>query len=184
MTKVQGDKKKSLEKRFRDHGFRDFKWIDPKKIIVSHWVRMKCLFGCPEYGKSCCCPPGVPPVRECEQFFLEYGSAVVFHFKTKVEKPEDRHQWTREVNQRLSGLEREVFVSGFEKTFLLFMDTCGFCRECVTEKEKCHRPHEARPAPEALAVDVYATVRQYGFPIKVLSDYTQEMNRYAFLMID
>jgi hypothetical protein len=27
-------------------------------------------------------------------------------------------------------------------------------------------------------------VRQFGFPIEVLSDYAQEMNRYAFLLIE
>lgn len=178
------DSKKSLEALFRDHGFTDFRWIDPKKIIVSHWVRMKCLFGCQEYGKTCCCPPNVPSVQECEQFFFEYRNAVVFHFKKKVDKPEDRHEWTRKVNQKLSKLEREVFVSGFEKAFLLFMDTCTFCNECVSEREKCKNPRQARPTPEGLAMDVFSTVRQYGLPINVLSDYTQEMNRYAFLMID
>jgi hypothetical protein len=35
-----------------------------------------------------------------------------------------------------------------------------------------------------MAVDVYATVRKYGFPIEVLKDYSEAMNRYAFLMID
>ena len=31
---------------------------------------------------------------------------------------------------------------------------------------------------------VFATVRQFGFPIQVLSDYTQAMNRYAFLLVE
>jgi len=77
-----------------------------------------------------------------------------------------------------------VFVSGFEKAFLLFMDTCTLCEECAGERENCKHPRQARPAPEALAMDVFSTVRQYGFPINVLPDYSQEMNRYAFLMIE
>ena len=39
---------------------------------------------------------------------------VIFHFSKKVDKPEDRHEWTKGVNQKLSKLEYEVFVSGFE----------------------------------------------------------------------
>ena len=35
-----------------------------------------------------------------------------------------------------------------------------------------------------MAVDVFATVRQYGFAIDVLGDYSQAMNRYAFLMVE
>jgi predicted metal-binding protein len=47
----------------------------------------------------------------------------------------------------------------------------------------CREPKMARPSPEAMAVDVYQTVKQLDFPIAVRTDYTQEMNRYAFLMI-
>jgi hypothetical protein len=32
-------------------------------------------------------------------------------------------------------------------------------------------------------VDVFSTVRKVGCPIQVLTDYTQTMNRYAFLLI-
>jgi hypothetical protein len=35
-----------------------------------------------------------------------------------------------------------------------------------------------------MAVDVFSTVRAAGYPIQVLSDPTQEMNRYAFLLIE
>jgi hypothetical protein len=41
-----------------------------------------------------------------------------------------------------------------------------------------------RPCPESMGVDVFATVRKYDLPIKVLKDYDDEMNRYAFLLID
>jgi predicted metal-binding protein len=80
-------------------------------------------------------------------------------------------------------LEREVFLAGYERSFLLFMDSCNICVECSPEKDKCREPKMARPSPEAMAVDVYQTVKQIGFPIAVRTGYTQEMNRYAFLMI-
>jgi hypothetical protein len=35
-----------------------------------------------------------------------------------------------------------------------------------------------------MAVDVFSTVRQIGYPIQVLVDYSQTMNRYAFLLIE
>jgi predicted metal-binding protein len=183
-THTASTKHKRLENLFQEHGYSDFKWIDPKKIIVSQWVRMKCTFGCNEYGKSCCCPPNVPPVPDCERFFHEYNTAAIFHFVKKVEQPEDRHDWSKEVNMKLLKLERAVFLSGFERTFLLFMDSCTICRNCKEKKEECKNPRMSRPAPEALAVDVFSTVKLYGFPIEVRTDYSQEMNRYAFLMIE
>jgi len=175
---------KELEKIFIEHSFTDFRWLDAEKIVVSQWVRMKCMFGCREYGARACCPPNVPSVAECERFFRDYTEAVVFHFEKKVNKPEDRYAWTKEVNTKLWKLERDVFVAGYQKAFLLYMDTCYLCKDCSATRSRCLNKKLARPAPEALAVDVYSTVKQVGYPIKVLSDYSQKMNRYAFLMIE
>ena len=172
-----------LEELFKTHGFTDFKWLNPRNIVVSRWVRMKCMFGCKEYGENASCPPNVPSVAECEKFFLEYADSVVFHFEKQMEKPEDRHAWTQQVNSALLKLEREVFLSGYERAFLLFMDSCSFCVDCPGERAKCKNPKVSRPTGEAMAVDVYTTVRKVGYPIHVLPDYSQSMNRYAFLMI-
>jgi len=177
-------KHKELEKIFIKHSFTNFRWIDARKIVVSQWVRMKCMFGCPEYGTKACCPPNVPSVAECERFFRDYTEAVVFHFEKEVEKPEDRHAWTRKINTKLWELERHVFVAGYQKAFLLYMDTCYLCKDCSAIRSQCLNKKLARPTPEALAVDVYSTVKRVGYPIKVLSDYSQKMNRYAFLMIE
>jgi len=88
---VTRGKKEQLEALFRKHGYTDFKWIEPEKIIVSQWVRMKCMYGCGGYGQVATCPPNLPSVSECERFFREYSDVVIFHFAKKVAKPEDRH---------------------------------------------------------------------------------------------
>ena len=49
--------KDHLHLLFHQHGFADFKWMAAKDIIVAQWVRFRCMFGCPQYGKSCMCPP-------------------------------------------------------------------------------------------------------------------------------
>jgi len=175
--------REKIEGMISKHGYKDYKWIDPRKFVISQWVRIKCLFGCNEFGNTATCPPNVPSFSECEKFFREYNEAVVFHFAKKVAKPEDRFAWTRKVNLKLLKLESEIFTSGFEKTFLLFMDSCNICQDCPGIKEECKEPELARPTPEAMCVDVYSTVRQLGYPIQVLSRYSQEMNRYSFLLI-
>jgi len=35
-----------------------------------------------------------------------------------------------------------------------------------------------------MAIDVFSTVRKLGYPIEVLKDYSEEMNRYAILLVD
>ena len=64
------------------------------------------------------------------------------------------------------------------------MDSCYLCNDCQGLRNQCKNPESARPTPEAMAVDVFATVKQIGYPINVLTDYSQKMDRYALLMID
>jgi predicted metal-binding protein len=178
------DKPKALEEIFLRFGFQDYKFMDPHQIVVSHWVRQKCRFGCGEYGHNASCPPNTPSVEECRAFFRDYTRAVVFRFEKQVDKPEDRQAWSKGINSKLVDLERAVFLGGYYKAFLLAMDSCTLCNECTGLRETCRIPRRARPSPESMAVDVYATVRSLGYPIQVLEDYAQSMNRYAFLMID
>jgi predicted metal-binding protein len=177
-------KNKELHNLITTHGYTDFKWISPKDIVVAEWVRMKCIFGCKTFGRNASCPPNVPSVEECRRFFSSYAIGVVFHFPKKTRKPEDRHAWSRGVNRALLKLEREIFFAGYYKVFLLPMDSCSLCVDCPSAREQCKKPALARPSPEAMGVDVFSTVRQYGYPIEVLSDYSQTMNRYAFLLIE
>lgn len=163
--------------------FKDYAWIDPKKIVVSDWVRLKCMFGCEEYGCAAC-PPNVPAVEECRNFFREYKNSVVLHFEKISDDPADRREWAKQINSKLLKAERAIFLAGYHKAFLTLMSRCNLCRECTKDRLQCKNPRLRRPTPEGMAVDVYATVRQYGFPIKVLKDYSEKLNRYAFLMND
>ena len=180
---LNAEQRKSLDAVLQSHTYTDYKWIDPQEIVVAQWVRMKCMFGCGEYGHGGACPPNTPPVSECERFFKEYDDAIILHFEGLMDKPEDRHAWSARINAKLVKLERAVFLAGFERAFLLFMDSCCFCKECSGRRENCEQPRMARPAPEAMAVDVYSTVRKFGFEINVRTDYDQKMDRFAFLMV-
>jgi len=176
--------RKELEKMFEKHGYGDYKWINPRHIVVAQWAKMKCMFGCKNYGKCGTCPPNTPSVAECREFVRGYKTCAVLHFTKKVKRPEDRFAWTRRVNSKLLKLEREVFLSGYYKTFLLFMDSCNLCKTCPGIRQLCKNPKMARPTPESMAMDVFATVRKIGYPIDVLYNYSQKMNRYAFLFVE
>jgi predicted metal-binding protein len=104
--------KPKIEQIIKDHGFEDFKWIYPGGIIISQWVRMKCMFGCTSYNANGTCPPNVPSVDDCK-------------------------------NKK-----------------------------------------DSRPNPESLAIDVFKTVSKYDFPINVLKDYNEIMNRYSILLVE
>ncbi|EEG76257.1 DUF2284 domain-containing protein [Dethiobacter alkaliphilus] len=177
MNKVQ------LENLFLKHGFRDFKWISAESIIVAQWVRFRCMFGCANYGKGGACPPNVPPVAETREMISEYSDVVLFHLTKAVDHPKDRHPWSREMCKKLLTLEREVFLQGFYKAFLLGFDSCGYCSNCPGSRTECLLPVQSRPAADALGIDVFATVQQAGYPMEVLKEYHETMHRYAFLLI-
>ena len=61
--------KKQIDVILHSSNYTDYKWIDTQQIVVAQWVRMKCMFGCGEYGHGGTCPPNTPPVPECERFF-------------------------------------------------------------------------------------------------------------------
>lgn len=177
------DNKQQIEAILAELKYTDYKWVNPQTFIVSQWVRMKCRFGCSEYGKNAACPPQLPSVSECREFFNEYSDGLILHFEGLMDKPEDRHTWSAKINKGLLELERQVFISGNERTFLMAMDSCGYCKECTGLRETCKLPKMARPSPEGMAIDVYSTVRNVGYTVNVLPDMDKKMDRFAFLLI-
>jgi len=176
--------KSAINQIIENKGFNDFKWIETKDIVVAQWVRFKCMFGCESYGAKASCPPEVPSIAECREFFNEYKSAILIRINKKLDNPKERDQWGKGINNQLLEVEREIFLSGFRKTFLLFMDECQLCKDCSVVRENCHYKKQSRPCPEALGVDVFETAHKNNFPIEVLKDYEDEMNRYSIILID
>jgi predicted metal-binding protein len=174
----------NIEDILKQEGYKSFRWISGADVVTANWVRFKCMFGCPTYGKNGACPPNIPSVNECEEFFREYDHIAIIHFHEKIDNPDARHDWSKKINFELLELERSVFLAGYRKAFLLFMDSCHACNSCTGTRIDCNNLKSARPSPEAMAVDVFSTVQKCGLPIEVLTDYTQAMDRYAFLLVD
>lgn len=175
--------KNRLEPIFHKYECGDFKWINPAKdIIVAQWVRFHCMFGCETYGESPCCPPVVPSVDECREMIGEYTEGVALHFAVSGELEEAPAKvWTR-----LGKLERDVFLAGHHKAFMLMTDSCQLCKDCVAEgtRQKCRNRKAIRPTAEAMGIDVYQTARNLGYPIQVVKNRDETINRYAFLLIE
>lgn len=171
------------EQLIREQGFSEYAWIDPKEIIVAQWVRVKCLFGCSDYGLAVC-PPNTPSVNECRNFFSEYNNGFIIRLKKYADKDSYPSDWSREMTEKLLEIERQTFLSGNEKAFLLNQTCCSICSECSDNRLDCTDKKRARPSPEAFAVDVYQTVRNAGLEIHVISENPSEINRIAILLID
>jgi predicted metal-binding protein len=164
-------------------GLTDYRWIDPEGIAVAELVRMKCRFGCDGYGKGACCPPNVPSVAECRAFFAEYELGAVLRFEKRLADKGERRKWSVEQTRGLLALERDAFLAGYERAFMLVFATCHLCAKCATTRAECAQPALARPTPEAFAVDVFSTVHRIGYPIEVTTSLDDVQNRYAILLV-
>jgi predicted metal-binding protein len=172
-----------IDKIIKQHGFTDYKWIIPQRdIIVSQWVRFHCQFGCKNYGKNGSCPPTVPSVEECRTMIHEYENAVIFHFNRCSTSSED----DLKLLIGLYELEREVFLAGYYKVFLLQYSSCLLCQDCSADgtRSKCINKIKSRPGADAMGIDIYQTAHKVGYPVQVLTSHDENTNRFGFLLID
>ncbi len=163
--------------------FSEYTWIDPKEIVVSQWVRVKCEFGCSDYGLGTC-PPNTPSVADCREFFKEYKKAVLIRIIKEADKNNYPSDWSREITNELLALERKIFLRGKQKVFLLNQTCCSLCSECTGNRYDCKDKRRSRPSPEAFAVDVYQTVRNNGMELSVVKDNPAEIHRIAILLLE
>jgi predicted metal-binding protein len=175
--------KEKIESIVIGHGFSDYHWINPQDIIVSQWVRIKCTFGCTDYGLGTC-PPNTPPVNECKTFFSEYNNGLIIRLNKFADKNSYPSDWSRNMTNKLLEIEKQIFLSGNPKAFLLNQTCCALCKDCSGNRLDCKDKKNSRPSPESFAVDVYQTVRNAGMEINVISENPSEINRIAILLID
>jgi len=172
-----------IESILHNRNFSDYKWINPKEIVVTHWVRVKCTFGCADYGLGTC-PPNTPSVQDCGSFFKEYESGLIIRLNKFADKNAYPSDWSKEMTNKLLDIEREIFLLGFQKVFLLNQTCCSLCEDCSGNRLDCKNKTKSRPSPESFAVDVYKTVRNAGLNINVVAENPSEMNRIAILLIE
>jgi predicted metal-binding protein len=175
--------KEKIESILQNQDFVDYKWINPRDIVVAQWVRVKCMFGCSDYGLGTC-PPNTPSVAECEKFFSEYKSGLIIRLKKFADKNFYPSDWSREMTSKLLQIEKEIFLSGFHKAFLLNQTCCSLCNDCSGNRKDCRDKKNSRPSPESFAVDVYQTVKNVELEINVVAENPAEINRIAILLIE
>jgi predicted metal-binding protein len=180
---VPGPVRIVVEPILADKGFADFAWIDPAEIVTAQWVRVKCEFGCMDYGLGAC-PPNTPTVDECGRFFREYKTAVIVRLTVNADKNSYPSGWSAGVSEKLLSVEREVFLAGFPKVFLLNQACCDKCGDCPGTRKDCRDKAASRPSPESFAVDVYQTARNSGLEIAVISQNPSEIHRITILLIE
>jgi predicted metal-binding protein len=159
------------------------KQIDPNSVVTAPWVRWKCQFGCPEYGKGYCCPPDSPTPEQTRAVIDSYRRAILFHLENP--KTPDRGKRSRDFYDMLIDLEVEMFKDGYYKAFALVAGACRICKECAKlSGNPCNFGFRARPSMESCGIDVFQTVRNNGFFIVPLRERAETRNLYSLILVD
>jgi predicted metal-binding protein len=153
--------------------------ISPQQVVTAEWVRLRCQYGCSEFGLSLTCPPHSPTPSTTRKMLDEYQTAILLH--------SDNGQAVKEIAREL---EKVVFLAGYYKAFSFQCGPCCKCRQCVVLKSadgkplECRHPDIARPAMEAAGIDVYATAHAAGLPLEVVRTAEDRQNYYSLVLVE
>jgi len=147
------------------------KVIDAKKVIVEDWVRLKCQYGCGNYGKALTCPPYSPTPGQMRRALKGYSRAILMRL------PDE----SMDAHDLVAKLERHVFLEGYYSALGLPAGPCERCKKC--NLNHCVFPRLARASMEASGIDVYATARKNGFRIEVLKNRRQKPTYFGLLLV-
>jgi len=147
------------------------KIIPVDQVVVSDWVYWKCRFGCPHYGTTLTCPPHSPNPEQTRALLQGYEWALLI----KYDSPE--------YHQLLLDLEREAFLSGFYKALGLTAGRCRLCEVCNPKDGICEHQDQVRPSMESCGIDVFATARNAGYSMKVVTSKDEKYHRICMLLI-
>ena len=146
--------------------------IRASDIVLDPRTYLKCMYGCKDWGHNWTCPsaPGAIKPWDFKNILKRYKSAVLIHCSGK------------KLSQKISlALEREAFLDGHY--FAFSMSDCSLCEHC-SHPEPCRVPKQARPAMQALGIDVYATAKKQNLPLLPLRNENEPQNWYSLVLID
>jgi len=182
----------TISKLALELGASESKMIAPDSVVVREWVRLKCQYGCPEFGKRLTCPPFSPTVDRVRRALSEYNKILVVKFEqSPISKRigaegfmKELNKRERKVNEITLRIEKQLVLKGYYKAFALEPGVCNRCKDCALQQGKCRHPREARPSPESLAIDMFSTVKNAGWNIEVKTDVYQSWTNYALILLE
>ncbi len=162
--------------------------ISAGDVVVDDRALLKCQVPlCPHYGRDLMCPPSVMPVAQFREIVGRYCRAIVVNVAAAAPgcavggKPDgdaaENPAWTgylrslREAKNRLcdviGGLEAACIGDGHYFAAGFVGGSCTLCEKCVGAASglPCRYPFRARPAMEAMGIDVMATAGRAGLDL-------------------
>ena len=179
---INGDElKKDLDNFLEEYEGIELKFIDTDTIVVEPWTRLKCQFGCPNYGKTLVCPPYTPKAEEFEGMVNSYKSAILFQISLASISDD-----IGMISKIAVEIENRCAHLGYYKAFGMGAGACMVCKskgeEC--DLEKCKYPNESRPSGEACGVDIHKTIANNGYDILGIDEENNSYFCYGLVLLE
>lgn len=152
-------------------------------IATADWTRLKCRYGCPDYGRRLSCPPATPPLEELRAAFSSYRSAVLVWVEAHGAGSEAAAR--RRLHEALLELERAAFVDGHPKAFAMGVGPCVWCGDepCPADGSCRHRD-KLRPSLSGCGIDVFQTAARVGLQLVVAANEQCTVKLMGLLLIE
>ncbi len=145
--------------------------IEAKSVITAPWVVYKCRYGCPNFGKSHCCPPKTPSWKETREMLDCFRYGILFRC----------HEMSLATPLAVQ-VSKELLLDGYYKVIAFGSGPCRKCEKC--DPEHCRFPGQTLPSMEACGIDVFATVKANGLELQMLRDKNAPINCYGLIMTE
>jgi len=162
--------------------------VPANRIFVDERVRMKCTIPrCPRAGETPNCPPYAPDLELVRRGISRYSWAILLkcHISPIEEyipgkgttKAEQRRVllFHKKGSEVVNGLERQAYKDGYHLALGLGGGSCKdyLCQGMICQfldSGRCRFPQRARPAIEAMGIDVMKLVNEAGWSAYALLD--------------
>jgi predicted metal-binding protein len=160
--------------------------VPASDVVIDERVRLKCLVPrCQRAGETPNCPPHAPDLALVRQALGRFSWAILF--KCNVEQMSDyapgkedgKESHTLSFHQQsgriVYAVERQAYKDGYHLAMAFGGGSCKdyLCKglECqFLDSGRCRFPHRARPAMEAMGIDVIDLARKAGWQSYALVD--------------
>lgn len=176
---------RSLVRLAMDRGAKAARIIPSHMVVVDERVRLKCeVPRCAKFNQYLTCPPHVMDVAAFSRILDRYDRCLLIQVEAqdidstdkatgRIDKPVSKEITSRHRPYQLKLLEiiEEVEAAAFKDGMRFAAGftggECILCERCVDDKlsDPCRHPFRARPAMEAVGIDVIQTAQNAGLPI-------------------
>ena len=162
--------------------------VPASHIALDERVRLKCTIPrCPRAGETPNCPPYAPDLELVRRAVSRYSWAILLKCNVSpiedyipgrgATKDEQRSVllFHKKGNEVVCGLERQAYKDGYYLSMGLGGGSCKdyLCQGMICQfldSGRCRFPQRARPAMEALGIDVMKLVNEAGWSAYALLD--------------